>query len=174
MPVFRMTPRPVGEDRGQLIVAEGVARATRVALQDSSGLDGKHEGIVFWLGRRAGEDALVVSAYVPRSNHGSQFVHADEVEVGRMSRYARSLRLTLVAQVHSHPGDDTRHSDGDDRLIVMPHEGMFSLVVGQYGQGSISPKDGCGVHQFQDNRWVHVPDADDVLVLIPPLNIPTT
>jgi len=50
-----------------------------------------------------------------------------------MGRAARRLGLAVMAQVHSHPGADTRHSDGDDELIVLPREGMFSLVIGRYG-----------------------------------------
>ncbi len=55
-----------------------------------------------------------------------------------MGRAARRLGLAVMAQVHSHPGADTRHSDGDDELIVLPREGMFSLVIGRYGEGFIS------------------------------------
>ena len=76
----------------------------------------------------------------------------------------------LVAQVHSHPGSDTRHSDGDDRLILMPHEGMFSLVVGSYGDGGIALSDGAGLHQYQDRRWVFVSTAgSNALIIVPEL-----
>jgi proteasome lid subunit RPN8/RPN11 len=76
--------------------------------------------------------------------------------MGAAADTARSFGLGIVAQVHSHPGSDTRHSDGDDRLVFMPFEGMFSLVVGQYGDGDIDPRGGAGLHQFQDGRWVRI------------------
>jgi len=76
--------------------------------------------------------------------------------------------LGVVAQVHSHPGDDTRHSQGDDELVLMPFEGMFSLVVGRYGAGGITLEAGVGLHQFQDGRWVQVPSSCSSAVLFVP------
>jgi hypothetical protein len=69
--------------------------------------------------------------------------------------------------VHSHPGNDTRHSDGDDELILLPYQGMFSLVVGDYGHGRLPQAQGSGLHQFQDGRWVRV--TDDALIVVPAL-----
>jgi proteasome lid subunit RPN8/RPN11 len=109
-----------------------------------------------------------MSAAVPVSDHGPQHVLIAEAEVGRMSRRARSMGLAIVAQVHSHPGHDTRHSDGDDTLILMPFEGLFSLVVGRYGDGSLLPAEGAGLHQYQDRRWVLIsPPSLDTLVAVP-------
>jgi len=34
--------------------------------------------------------------------------------------------MGILCQVHSHPGSDTRHSDGDDELVLLPFEGMLS------------------------------------------------
>jgi proteasome lid subunit RPN8/RPN11 len=170
MTVHRLTPLPVAKNRGQLIVTTTVAEHTLAALCRSRGTDGPHEGLVYWIGRRSGSDSLVLGALLPPSDHGPQHVFVREREVGRMSRRSRSMGLAVVAQVHSHPGGDTRHSDGDDTLILMPYEGMFSLVVSNYGRGSITPAGGAGLHQYQDGRWVQIPaDRADALVIVPPL-----
>ena len=63
------------------------------------------------------------------------------------------MGLGILAQVHSHPGWDTRHSDGDDELIVMPFENMLSLVAPFYGRTVYSIID-FSIHQFQNHRWV--------------------
>jgi proteasome lid subunit RPN8/RPN11 len=170
MTVHRLTPLPLAKNRGRLTVPAAVAEHTQTALQRSRGPDGPHEGLVFWAGRRSGEDTLVLCALLPATDHGPQHVFIDEREVGRMSRRARSLGLAVVAQVHSHPGRDTRHSDGDDTLILMPFEGMFSLVVADYGRGAIAPAEGAGLHQYQDHRWVQVQaECADALLILPPL-----
>jgi proteasome lid subunit RPN8/RPN11 len=170
MTVYRLTPLPVAKNRGRLIVAAAVAESTLAALRRSRGPDGPHEGLVYWAGRRLGMDTLVLGALLPSSDHGPQHVLIAEREVGRMSRRARSLGLAVVAQVHSHPGGDTRHSDGDDTLILMPYEGMFSLVVANYGRGAITPADGAGLHEYQDRRWVRIAaDCADALVIVPSL-----
>lgn len=170
MSVYRLTPLPTATNRGRLIVATSVLSATKAALQQFVGLDGRHEGLVYWMGRRCEQDALVMAAVVPISDHGLQHVFIGEAEVGRMSRRARSMGLAVVAQVHSHPGWDTRHSDGDDKLILMPFEGLFSLVVGSYGDGSLLPAEGAGLHQYQDRHWVLIsPPHPDAVIVVHPL-----
>lgn len=108
-----------------------------------------------------------MSAVGPAVDSGPQHVIAGERSVGAAAATARALRLGIVAQVHSHPGSDTRHSDGDDDLVLMPFEGMFSVVVAGYGRGDILPAGGAGVHQFQDRRWVLLTDAADAVVVVP-------
>jgi proteasome lid subunit RPN8/RPN11 len=90
----------------------------------------------------------------------------DEFAAGSAARAARAARLGLVAQVHSHPGADTRHSDGDDDIVLMPFEGMFSLVVAEYGGGGMVPADGAGLHQFQDSRWILVRQTEPALIVV--------
>lgn len=166
MSVLRNTPLPTGPATGRLLVAEHVLAPSQAALQASSGQHRSHEGLVFWLGRHAGADTVVMAAAAPPTEHRTDGVFVAEPAVAATARAARAVGLGLVAQVHSHPGTDTRHSDGDDQLILMPYEGMFSLVVADYGQGSLLPAHGAGLHQFQEGRWVRV-DTDDAVVIVP-------
>ncbi|MGH7281975.1 MAG: Mov34/MPN/PAD-1 family protein, partial [Polyangiaceae bacterium] len=164
--VARETVLPVGPSRGRIIVSSEVAQRTRNALRESSGEEGEpHEGLVYWAGRIVELDTYVLAAVLPRCSHGPYRVMADASAMGDAAAIARSHRLGIVAQVHSHPSDDTRHSDGDDHLIFMPFEGMFSIVVGEYGNGSLDPKHGAGFHQFQDGRWVRIRPNDEPLLI---------
>lgn len=151
--------------RGHLIVPEHIAELTRIALRGFSGPDGRHEGIVFWLGRRVDGDHLVAAALVPNATHRIGGVHVDRGSVGTSAREAHKHRLVVLAQVHSHPGTNTHHSPGDDRLVLMPYEGMFSLVVARYGDGSIMPESDLGVHQYQDGHWVKLDDPESFIVV---------
>lgn len=170
-PVHRLTPLPEGAAQGQLLVSEAVLGPTRAALQASSGRGRRHEGIVLWLGTSDGETTLVVACSAPVRDSGPGHVHIDETSVADVSRGARSNGLGVVCQVHSHPGTDTRHSDGDDQMILMPYNGMFSLVVGDFGLGSLDPRAGAGLHQYQDGVWTKVPP--DALTIVPALITPT-
>jgi len=172
MSVHRQTPLPRERARGRLLVTDAVAEQTRRHLQRSAAADGRHEGIVLWAGRSAGPDTVVAAAVVVAAEHGRGFVHAAEAAVGTAARAARAHGLAVLAQVHSHPEDDTRHSDGDDRLVLMPYEGMFSLVIGRYGDGGLHPAQGAGLHQFQDGRWVLVDPVADSFLLIPAVIVP--
>ena len=165
--VHRRRPLPEVPARGRLIVAEAAMAETSSALRASRGRHGRHEGIVFWAGRLCGTDTLVTAALLPHAEHGPGFVHVSHADVGWMGRAARRLGLAVMAQVHSHPGADTRHSDGDDELIVLPREGMFSLVIGRYGEGPADPRHGAGLHQFQDGRWVCVMPVNGAFVTVP-------
>ena len=165
---MRTRPLPVRKPRGSVILPEAVAHETLRALRSFRGEASRHEGMVFWLGRRLTEDAVVCGAVVPDCEHGPQCVMASAAAIGAVSRRARSLGLGIVAQVHSHPDHDTRHSDGDDLLVLMPFERMFSVVVARYGDGGLTPDAGVGLHQFQGGRWVQI-DAQEnsVLVIVP-------
>jgi proteasome lid subunit RPN8/RPN11 len=166
MTVHRRTPLPVAPARGQLLVAQQVGEPTTNALCASAGPDGRHEGLVLWLGRTTGTTSIVMAMICPSARTGPDFVLLDEHAVAAASRAARQCGLGVVAQVHSHPGSDTRHSDGDDRLVLMPFEGMFSLVVAVYGSGGLHPSGGAGLHQYQDRRWVQLVD-DDAMIIVP-------
>lgn len=129
--VHRLRPLPQAASRGQLLVTESVVSATSEALRSSSGPDGRHEGIVLWAGRRLEDSIVVCTCILPESDHTWGSVRVGYSAVGKAARLARRAGLVIVAQVHSHPGSDTRHSDGDDAMILLPFDRMYSLVVGQ-------------------------------------------
>ena len=135
-----------------------------IALRASRGSDGRHEGLVLWAGLVAADVTVVLSAAVPTTRHSRQYVFIDEIQVAHAARAARAVHNGIVAQVHSHPGTGVRHSDGDDELILMPFEGMFSVVVGRYGDEPIAR---AGIHQFQNGRWCEITNPDYALVVVP-------
>lgn len=170
MPLMRTKPLPVARNRGRLVVPSAVVASTQAALQGFRGGTERHEGLAFWLGRRVAGDAVVAAGVIPACEHGPQGVFVSAAGVGDVARAARDLGLGIVAQVHSHPGDDTRHSDGDDDLILMPFEGMFSLVVGRYGDGGFTLDRGLGLHQYQERKWVRIAsECRNALTIVPPM-----
>jgi len=155
-PVYREKPLPQGELRGQFLIAEPVLAATRAALVSFAlaGIeDGGHEGILYWCGREMGDCTVFLEAIVPVADHGPGRVMVSREEIGRTQRAAHAVKLGVLCQVHSHPGMDTRHSDGDDDLILMPFEGMLSIVAPRYGIALQAMSD-VSVHQYQGGQWV--------------------
>lgn len=154
--VYRTRSLPHGEVRGLFFVTESVVGATRDALVSFalSGIyDGGHEGIVYWAGREMPNCTVFLHAIVPRAEHSWGRVMVSREEIGRTQRSARAKKLGILCQVHSHPGDDARHSDGDDDLVLLPFEGMLSIVAPRFGADVRGIED-LTVHQFQDGRWV--------------------
>ncbi len=155
-PIYRTRPLPVGHLEGEFVITESVITGTGTALTSFAlaGLrDGGHEGLVYWLGREIGRLQVILSVLVPRCDHSARRVMVSRLEVGRAARCARSMNLGILAQVHSHPGKDARHSDGDDELILLPFEGMLSVVVPDFGTTVRSVSD-LTVHQYQQEQWV--------------------
>ncbi|MCY3605178.1 MAG: Mov34/MPN/PAD-1 family protein [Gammaproteobacteria bacterium] len=115
--------------------------------------DGGHEGICYWAGREEADLTHLKAVLVPKARHDRYGVFVSEAAFGEVARKAREMGLGILAQVHSHPDSDTRHSDGDDELVVLPFENMLSLVAPYYGRTLKSISD-FSVHQFQSRRWV--------------------
>ena len=156
MTVLRTRFLPRGALRGQFRITQQLILNTRRALLafDDAGLhEGGHEGICYWAGREGSGVTMLEAVLVPRASHGRFGVFVSEAAFANIARDARRKSLGILAQIHSHPGVDTRHSDGDDDLIVMPFENMLSLVAPYYGRTLASIAD-FSVHQFQEHRWV--------------------
>lgn len=165
--LHRTKPLPAAQGVGCLIVSASVVRRTNELLREAGDRQPPHEGLVWWIGRTVEPDSLVVSCCSPQVDSGPQHVLADEASVRSASRASRRLRLGVIAQVHSHPGDDTRHSDGDDDLVLMPFERMYSLVVARYGRRSVLPADGASLHQYRDGRWARICNPEAVFIVAP-------
>jgi hypothetical protein len=161
---------------GEFIIAEHVVAATRDALVEYAlaGLeDGGHEGLVLWAGRELGSVTMYTTVILPRAEHGPQGVHVSREAVGDAARAARERRLGILGQVHSHPGPDGRHSDGDDDLVMMPFSGMLSIVAPYHGRNLQHITD-CAVHQYQDGRWVWCePESVAQRIFVAPVELDT-
>lgn len=154
--VYRKTLLQHGELRGTYLIAEPVIGSTREALTSFAlaGIyDGGHEGIVYWAGRELGDATVFLQAIVPNAEHSRGKVFVNKHEIGRTERVARERRLGLLCQVHSHPGSDARHSEGDDQLVLLPFEGMLSIVAPHFGLTFTGIEQAC-VHQYQGGQWV--------------------
>jgi proteasome lid subunit RPN8/RPN11 len=127
----RLPSRPL---RGRVLITEAALRGCEKLLPTYRGLDGDHEGIVFLCGRELGDTQLLTTAIAPRCDHGRQHVMCDERQIEDVVAMAHAHHLGVLAQVHTHPGPFTEHSEGDDEMVLMPFEGMISIVVPHYAR----------------------------------------
>jgi proteasome lid subunit RPN8/RPN11 len=157
---------PSGALCGRFFFSAAALAATERLLPTYRGPDGDHEGIVFLLGRELGDLTVFTSALAPVAEHSPGRVFCGTEAISAAQRAARERHLGLLAQVHSHPGALTEHSEGDDELILMPFEGMLSLVVPHFGRFGMRPLATMGVHQYQSGRWVAIDAASAAESLI--------
>lgn len=164
----RTLPLPSAPATARLLVAHAVAQETVSSFRTSHGPDGRHESLVFWAGRWMSDNlAVALTPIMPCTNHGRAHVFVSEQEFGRATKLARRLGLVLVAQVHSHPGTSTVHSNDDDRLILLPFPNHFSIIVGRYGDSGFDET--LGLHQYQQARWVAIEGSPlDTVRILPP------
>lgn len=140
--------------RGRFAITEAALVAAERILPTFRGPDGDHEGIVFLGGFELTGLTVFTTAIVPAAEHTHGRVFCSREQVLAASRVARAADVSILAQLHSHPGPSTYHSEGDDEMVLMPFEGMLSLVAPHYGHHGLRPLDSLGIHQFQQGRWV--------------------
>ena len=156
MTVYRTRPLPRGILRGRYKISANLIDDTQQALSvfyEAGRHEGGHEGLCFWAGREEPDMITIEAVVVPTAQHGQYGVFVSTRAFADVARRARAMGFGILAQVHSHPGGDTRHSDGDDGLVVMPFENMLSLVAPHYGRFLRAITD-FSVHQYQNRCWV--------------------
>lgn len=117
------------------------------------------EGFVLWAGVRDGTTFRVSATHIPvqaghRLAHGV-CVTVDGEELHRLNVWLFEQRLTLAAQLHSHPGA-AYHSDTDDAYPIATTLGALSIVVPNFAAGPFSLAR-CAVYRLQpDQGWVRL------------------
>jgi len=147
----RLLVRPL---HGRFALTEAALDAAERLLPTYRGPDGDHEGILFLLGYEIDDLTVFTAVLAPDADHGCGHVVCSREQILDASRAARANGLALLGQLHSHPHDSTYHSPGDDDLVLMPFEGMISLVAPHYARFGLRPLHSLGVHQYQDGKWV--------------------
>ena len=131
--------------------------------------DGERESGAFLLGTR-------------RAGHGvvREFVCYDDLdpqalEQGYVTMHARGMKalwahcrargLDVVADVHTHPGPDTRQSTIDRRHPMVPVDGHLALIVPNFAHTTPWRLDGVGIHEYRDSDWTSFPAPQSRLCL---------
>src|ERR1700687_5976800 len=104
----------------------------------------------FWYGTRSEDFALASLIAVPQQVNGKQNFHIPADSLAEMTQVASASGLVAVAQIHTHPGVDVKHSPWHDAQIVS--QNVWSVVIPNYGKQPIDLSD-LGVHRFREGRW---------------------
>jgi len=148
----RQVPIDDRTDGRHLYLPEAVVAEIERMLPTYRGEE-EHEGIIYLGGRDVddGSIALVVLCPIATTTWGSfrTDVDANTAVVSTLG----TLGMSLVGQVHSHPGEWVDHSDGDDRGALVRFVGYWSLVVPSFGRHGVRPIEQCGVHLFENGTF---------------------
>ena len=138
-----------------LSVSSGLWEATIRLLQPYAMRE--VESGCFWYGNRTETAGFALLVGIPfQINHRRNFEIPSEA-LATLVRSLPSPDLVVVAQIHTHPGEDTEHSPWDDDLMVSRK--IYSLVLPRYGRLPC-PIEAARVHRFVEGRWLTVDPAD--------------
>jgi hypothetical protein len=115
----------------QLISCPSAVVATTLGMLQDAGAEGC-ECVVLWLSNRGSGTKCIVEAYRPEQRATENRFWIPEAGMTALMRHLRSAKLSLAAQVHSHPRR-AFHSEIDDANAVVRHEGGLSIVVPYFG-----------------------------------------
>jgi len=145
----RITPK----DDLEYVIAQEVIDFTVGVLREYGDRRPPAEGVVYWAGRRRGNQWYICAAVAPvveASRYGFQTGYGTN---GRFVSFLCDNDLQYVSQVHSHPSVWVDHSVVDDQETAFRTEGLVSIVVPSFGRNGIFPMKQCGVHVFLKGRF---------------------
>lgn len=136
-------------DVEQVQVPRELAEAGQEYLREAG--EQGFEGIVLWAGKQSDGIFLVHQTIFPRqegrrSSDGLCYV-VDGDELFRINQHLYRHGHTLIAQVHSHPGE-AYHSEVDDTYAVASTEGCLSIVIPDFAIRPFSVTD-CAVFRLR-------------------------
>ena len=126
------------------------------------------EGLGLWVGAREDRHFSVRGAYIPAQRHirtdEGVCVVIDAAELHRLNVWLFDRRLSLLAQIHSHPGR-AYHSRMDDETAVATAVGCLSLVVPDFARDPIDLGRTAAYRLDAAGRWTEMPRADLVTLV---------
>jgi hypothetical protein len=118
------------------------------------------ERIVYWAGVKLDEMWLVTTVIRPNAVLQRGSFQTSAADNAKVVAHLSQAGLSLIGQVHTHPGPFVDHSHGDERDAFMPVENSLSLVVPFYGRRGMHPLASCGVHRYESGGYRRLTDAE--------------
>lgn len=97
-------------------------------------------------------DGVVTTVTVPHAEQSAGHFNVAATEMSRAGAHLRASGLVRLAQVHTHPGSDVRHSKTDDARAYSQRTGAVSIVLPWHATRDPRPTDGA-VHVRDGDGW---------------------
>jgi hypothetical protein len=118
------------------------------------------EGVALWAGQMQERTFEVQTTIIPAQT-ASQLENGllyavDGDELYRINHWLYKNKQTLVAQLHSHPGE-AYHSEMDDRYPIVATLGGLSIVIPDFGFNAFSLNDLAVYRLSPEKIWADMP-----------------
>lgn len=129
----------------------------------------RHEEVVYWAGIETAAVWVVLTCVVPDAATTAGSFDTTARANAEVIGWTAARGLSLLGQLHCHPGLLVGHSRGDDAGALMAYQHMLSIVVPNYGVDGLEEFRRCGVHRFDGGRFrrLHPAEIQRVLRVIP-------
>ncbi len=144
-----------------ITITDAALAALRPSLAPK--INGRHEGIVYFIGATDGYSTLITSVFTPEATttHGSFDVSSRSM--ASLVRFAADHGLQVVGQLHTHP-QGAFHSDGDIEGTHIHYPGYVSIVIPNYGV-ALPDLSGADVLRYDASQgWQRYPIKDVTVV----------
>lgn len=147
--------RPIRQSKSGrvLLVQKHVVRQSYEAFGDycRQGL----ESVVYWYGLEppGSSTDVAVAVAVPDAQRRPTEYEISAEQAFAMGKAMTKASLVCLAQFHTHPWRNTRHSLYDDQNSISIRNGFLSLVAPDYGCRQDLGLEEVSVHEAWDARW---------------------
>ena len=124
----------------------------------------RFEGVALWAGAPAGESSFdITTTIIPNQtsyNHENGLLYTvDGDELYKINVWLYQNKLTLMSQIHSHPGA-AYHSDTDDAFPIIAVNGGLSIVIPNFGFDELSIDTWAVYRLIPDKGWLELSDSE--------------
>jgi len=110
------------------------------------------ERVAYVDGIVCGEIKIATTLTLPRAEmHATYFTVSGEA-MSEAGQHFRRFGMERLAQVHTHPGRDVRHSPIDDENAYSQMDGAVSIILPHHARRRPELNE-CGVHVRSDRGW---------------------
>lgn len=126
------------------------------------------ERVAYIDGIACGDTKLATTLTLPYAQmHPTHFIVSAEA-MSEAGQHFRHFGMERLAQVHTHPGRDTKHSPFDDENAYSQLDGALSIVLPHHARRGPQLSD-CGVHIRDDRGWhrLSVSEIEEAIRILP-------
>jgi hypothetical protein len=113
------------------------------------------ESHALWVGEDKEDIFYVSDVWFPEQLNSSISYEVPEEEEFRINRKLNEMKLTIISQVHTHPGS-AFHSSIDDEGSELALPGSLSVVIPNFGFIQSDNLDEWEVYRYTGTLWKHV------------------
>lgn len=102
---------------------------------------------------------VIIPAQIAENIEDGLLYSVDGDELHKINVWLYNSKMTLLGQIHSHPGK-AYHSETDDRFPIVTEFGALSIVVPNFAFDSFSLKNWAVYRLSTSKKWIQLPTKE--------------